>query len=136
MFDLFSFFGVSGLLARLQIHRPGCLAATNVSSFIAAKALHSGSGLSFDNPSTSYRIGKPTKCKNTPQHTKCGIPQNTPSDTPQNTPKIYENRILGVFFWYFRGIFSISWRGGGGKFGCRAGIFGLFWGLWGFLLCS
>ena len=62
-----------------------------------------------DNPSTSYRIGKPTQCKNAHQHTKREIPRNTPSDTPQNTPK-YENRILGVFSRYFRSIFSIPCR--------------------------
>ena len=62
-----------------------------------------------DNPSTSYRIGKPTKCKNTLQHTKHETPRNTPSNTPWNTKK-YEIRIFGVFFWYFRGIFSIPCR--------------------------
>ena len=58
----------------------------------------------IDNPSTSDRIGKPTKCKNTPEHTKHETPRNTPSNTPWNTQK-YEIRIFGGFFWYFRGIF-------------------------------
>ena len=36
-----------------------------------------GSPVRFQNPSTSYRIGKPTRCKNTTQHTKCEIPWKT-----------------------------------------------------------
>ena len=86
-----------------------------------------------DNPSTSYRIEKPTKSKNTPQHTKHETPRNTPSNTPWNTKKIRNSYFLG----YFSGIFGVFFRSlAVGEFVCRAGIFGLFWGLWGFLLCS
>ena len=76
-----------------------------------------------ENPSISYRIGKPATCKNTPQHTKHGIPRNTPSNTPLNTPFW---SIFLVFSGYFFDLLV------GVKFGCQAGIFGLFWGFVGF----
>ena len=61
---------------------------------------------------TSYRIGKPTKCKNTPQHTKNMRLAEIPLQIPPGILKNYEIRIFGVFFWYFRGIFSIPCRRG------------------------
>ena len=86
-----------------------------------------------ENPSTSYRIGKPTTWKIPPNKQNVGSPE-IPLQIPPWIPQKYENRIFGAFFWYFRGIFRSL--GGLGEFGCRAGVFGLFWGLWGFLLCS
>ena len=74
-----------------------------ISNVISSAAMVSN----FDNPSTSYRIGKPTKCENTPRHAKRGIPRQYPFRYPPEYPPKYENRIFGVFFWYFRGIFSI-----------------------------
>ena len=53
-----------------------------------------------ENPSTSYRIGPPTNCKNTPQHThthNVRFPE-IPLQIPPEIPPKYENRILGVFF--------------------------------------
>ena len=87
----------------------------------------------LDNPSTSYSIGKPTKCKNTPQNTKHETPRNTPSNSPWNTQKIRNSYFWGIFL-VFSGYFFDPLPSG--EFVCRAGIFGLFWGLWGFLLCS
>ena len=50
--------------------------------------------------------------KYTPQHTKHETPRNTPSNTPWNTQRIRNSCIFGLFFWYFRGIFSIPCRRG------------------------
>ena len=57
----------------------------------------------LENPSTSYRIGKPRNSKIPPNIQKSDSP-NTPSDTPRNTQK-YEIRILEVFFWVLSGYF-------------------------------
>ena len=57
-----------------------------------------------DSPSTSYRIGKPTTCKNTPQHTKHETPRNTSSNTPSNTQKIRNSYFFGIFL-VFSGYF-------------------------------
>ena len=57
-----------------------------------------------DDPSTSYRIGKPTKCKNTHQHTQHETPRNTPSYTPWNTQKIRHSYFWGIFL-VFSGYF-------------------------------
>ena len=49
-------------------------------------------------------------------------------------PKNYEIRIFWGIFLVFSGYFFDPLPSG--EFVCRAGIFGLFWGLWDFLLCS
>ena len=85
----------------------------------------------FDNPSTSYRIGKPMKCKMPLSIQNVRFPK-IPLQIPSGTSPKYENCIFGVFFWHFLGIFRTL--AVVGEFGCRAGILGLFWGLWGFLL--
>ena len=60
-----------------------------------------------ENLLTSYRIGKPRNSKIPPRYKKRDSPKYLLRYLPGDSKK-YEIRILGVFFWYFRGIFSIS----------------------------
>ena len=85
-------------------------------------------------PSTSYRIGKPTKCKKKTSTYKKWDSPKYPFRYLLRIPPKYENRIFGSIFLVFSGFSSDLMAQG--KFGCRTGILGLFWGLWGFLLCS
>ena len=64
-------------------------------------------------PSTSYRIGKPTKCKNTPQHTKCEIPQ-----IPLGMPTIRKSYFGGIFLAFSGYFFDLLLeKSNGGVFG-------------------
>ena len=83
----------------------------------------------IDNPSTSYRLGKPTKCKNTPQHTKHETPR-----TPWNAQKILNSYFRGIFLvfsGYFSGIFGVFFRSLAVGGVCMSGWY--FWPILGFV---
>ena len=99
--------------------------------FLSGMAVSAQCSPWIENPLTSYRIGKSRNSKIPPTY-KTETPRNTPSNTSRNAQKI--QLVFGV---YFSGIFSVYSRSlAAGVFGCRGGIFDLFWGLGGFLLCS
>ena len=85
--------------------------------------------LTTSRPATEQESPRNPKIPPNIQNMRCPeIPLQIPHGMPQN----YENRILGVFFWYFRGVFSISWRGGNSDVGV---VFLTYFGICG-VFCS
>ena len=81
-----------------------------------------------ENPFDQLRNGKVQKFKNAPQHTKKRLLEIY-LQIPPGMPKKYEIRILGVFSWYFRGIFSFSCSRGNLDVGV---VFLTYFWVWGF----